>query len=240
MPSPITPMEPADRVLVVIPALNEEASVGQVVKEVEAAVPAAHILVVDDGSLDRTREVAREAGADVLSLPFNLGVGGALRAGFRYAVRFGYPVVVQVDGDGQHDPTEIPRLLAELGDADVVIGARFAGRGDYSVRGPRRWAMRLLARSLSKRTRAPLTDTTSGFRAFNARAIDIFARDYPAEYLGDTVEALVIAARAGCRVAQVAVRMRSRSGGTPSHSPWKATVYLGRTCLALVMSRVRR
>lgn len=240
MPSSSAPMEPEGRVLVVIPALNEEASVGQVVKEVEAVVPAAHVLVVDDGSVDRTREVAISAGADVLSLPFNLGVGGALRAGFRYAVRFGYSVVVQVDGDGQHDPSEIPRLLAELGEADVVIGARFAGRGDYSVRGPRQWAMRLLAHSLSKRTRVPLTDTTSGFRAFNARAVDVFARDYPAEYLGDTVEALVIAARAGCRVSQVPVQMRSRVGGTPSHAPVKSAVYLARTCLALFMSRVRR
>jgi len=240
VPDSSAPMEREGTVLVVIPALNEEASVGQVVKEVEAAVPAAHVLVVDDGSVDRTREVAIAAGADVLSLPFNLGVGGALRAGFRYAVRFGYSVVVQVDGDGQHDPAEIPRLLAELGEADVVIGARFAGRGDYSVRGPRQWAMRLLAHSLSKRTRVPLTDTTSGFRAFDARAVDIFARDYPAEYLGDTVEALVIAARAGCRVAQVPVRMRPRAGGIPSHAPAKAAVYLARTCLALLMSRVRR
>jgi len=240
LPHPSLPSLPEDRVLVVIPALNEEASVGQVVKEVEAVVPGAHVLVVDDGSVDRTREMALAAGAGVLSLPFNLGVGGALRAGFRYAVRFGYPVVVQVDGDGQHDPADIPRLLAELGEADVVIGARFAGRGDYSVKGPRRWAMRLLARSLSKRTRVPLTDTTSGFRAFDARAVEIFARDYPAEYLGDTVEALVIAARAGCRVSQVPVQMRLRTGGTPSQAPWKASVYLARTCLALVMSRVRR
>lgn len=230
----------ASSVLIVIPALNEEGSVGGVVKEVRDAVPTAHVLVVDDGSQDRTRQVALEAGADVLSLPFNLGVGGALRAGFRYAVRFDYDIAVQVDGDGQHDPAEIERLLAGLADADMVIGARFAGRGEYSVRGARRVAMRILARSLSKRTNANLTDTTSGFRAFNKTVIELFARDYPAEYLGDTIEALLIAARAGCRVSQVSVHMRRRTLGKPSQSSIRSVVYLARAVLAVVMSRARR
>lgn len=227
-------------VLVVIPALNEAESVGGVVKEVHAALPKAHVLVVDDGSTDGTRSVASAAGADVLSLPFNLGVGGALRAGFRYAVRFGYDVAVQVDGDGQHDPAEIPDLLGALEDADMVIGARFAGRGDYVVRGARRVAIRLLARSLSRQTKTKLTDTTSGFRAFDRRAIEAFARDYPAEYLGDTVEALIIAARAGCRVTQVPVAMRPRRSGAPSQPSWRATVYLLRAVLAVMMSRLPR
>jgi glycosyltransferase involved in cell wall biosynthesis len=227
-------------VLVVIPALNEEGSVGLVVKEVLAALPDAHLLVVDDGSVDRTRQVALDAGADVLSLPFNLGVGGALRAGFRYAVRFDYDIAVQVDGDGQHDPAEVGRLLDALNDADMVIGARFAGRGDYAVRGARRLAMRLLARSMSRRTKVDLTDTTSGFRAFNRRAIDIFARDYPAEYLGDTVEALLIAARAGCRVSQVPVQMRRRLVGESRQSSIRSFGYLVRAVLAVLMSRARR
>ncbi len=227
-------------VLVVIPALNEAESVGGVVKEVHAALPDAHVLVVDDGSTDGTRSAASSAGADVLSMPFNLGVGGALRAGFRYAVRFGYDVAVQVDGDGQHDPADIGALLAALTDADVVIGARFAGRGDYAVHGARRLAITLLARSLSRRTKTTLTDTTSGFRAFDRRAIEAFARDYPAEYLGDTVEALVIAARAGCRITQVPVAMRPRRSGTASQPSWRATVYLVRAVLAVVMSRLPR
>jgi glycosyltransferase involved in cell wall biosynthesis len=218
------PSTAADAVLVVVPALNEQDSVGTVVKEVHAVLPHAHVLVVDDGSTDATGRVASAAGADVLTLPFNLGVGGALRAGFRYAVRFGYDIAVQVDADGQHDPAEIPTLLAQLEHADLVIGARFAGRGDYEVRGARKMAMRLLARSLSRRTKAQLTDTTSGFRAFDARVIDLFAREYPAEYLGDTVEALLIAAHAGCRVTQVPVQMRPRAGGTPSQSSVKATL----------------
>lgn len=231
---------PDDSILVVIPAYNEEACVAQVVKEVADALPAAHILVVDDGSTDRTRAEARDAGADVISLPFNLGVGGALRAGFRYAVRFGYDVAVQVDADGQHNPHDVPRLLAALGDADLVIGARFAGVGDYEVRGARKVAMRLLARSLSRRARVPLTDTTSGFRAFSKPTIETFARDYPAEYLGDTVEAIVIATRAGLVVTQVPVTMRPRLSGRPSHRRLRSAVYLGRVVLALAMSRLRR
>lgn len=229
-----------DRCLVVIPALNEEASVGLVVKSVHEVDPDAHIVVVDDGSTDATSDVAKAAGADVIVLPFNIGVGGALRAGFRYARRFGYQCVVQVDGDGQHNPDHIPELLAGLADADVVIGARFAGVGDYEARGPRRLAMRLLARSLSRRTGERLTDTTSGFRAFNRRAVELFAVDYPAEYLGDTVEALVIAARAGLRVTQIPVEMRPRTSGAPSQRWFKSTIYLGRVFLALAMSRVRR
>ena len=228
------------RLLVVIPALNEEQSVGQVVKEVYAARSDATVLVVDDGSTDTTREVARAAGAHVLSLPYNLGVGGALRAGFRFAERRGFDVVVQVDGDGQHEPSEIDQLVGGLESADLVIGARFAGKGDYEARGLRRLAMWLLARSLSRRAGTALTDTTSGFRAFNRRTVELFARDYPAEYLGDTVEALVIASRAGCRVVQVPVSMRPRTTGTPSHRPVKAAIHLARTLLALLMARLRR
>lgn len=227
-------------ILVVIPALNEAASVGSVVKEVQTALPDAHVLVVDDGSQDGTRSVALAAGADVLSLPFNLGVGGALRAGFRYAVRFDYDAAVQVDGDGQHDPAEISLLLAALDESNLVIGARFDGCGDYPVRGARRLAIRLLARSISHRTGSRLTDTTSGFRAFDRRAIELFASDYPAEYLGDTVEALVLAARAGCRVTQVPVHMRPRSGGAPSQSALRATAYLARAVLAVLLSYLSR
>jgi glycosyltransferase involved in cell wall biosynthesis len=230
----------SDRRLVVVPALNEEGAVGSVIADVRAIDPTVHVVVVDDGSTDRTSDVAREAGADVINLPFNIGVGGALRAGFRYARRFGYHVVVQVDGDGQHNPVHIPELLRALESADVVIGARFAGVGDYQVRGPRKLAMRLLARSLSRRTGERLTDTTSGFRAFNRRAVELFAVDYPAEYLGDTVEALVIAARAGLRVTQIPVEMRPRTTGTPSQHWFKSSVYLGRVFLALAMSRIRR
>jgi glycosyltransferase involved in cell wall biosynthesis len=223
-----------------MPAWNEEDSVGATIAEVHAAVPDADVLVVDDGSADRTGERARSAGALLLTLPFNLGVGGAMRAGFKYAARHDYDAVVQVDADGQHDARDIPEVVAGLQVADVVIGARFADRGAYSVKGPRRWAMALLARTLSRLARTRLTDTTSGFRAANRRAVSLYARHYPAEYLGDTVESLVIALRSGYRVTQVPVEMRARRGGVPSHAPWKAGVYLMRAFLALGLALFRR
>lgn len=231
------PIDPS--VLVVVPALNEEDSVGAVVRSVSAAVPSARCLVVDDGSSDRTALRAREAGAIVLSLPYNLGVGGAMRAGFRYARDHGHAVVVQVDADGQHDPASIQQLLAQLESADLVIGARFAGIGDYGVRGPRRWAMRILAHVMSRVARTRLTDVTSGFKAAGPRAVALFADNFPAEYLGDTIEALVIGARAGLTIRQVPVAMRQRQGGEPSHRPWKAAVYLTRACAAFLLAMLR-
>lgn len=228
-----------ERTLIVMPAFNEEATVAAVIAEVHAALPTVTVLVVDDGSTDRTAEEARAAGALVARFPFNMGVGGAMRLGFQYAVENGYRAVVQVDADGQHDPTGVPALVAGLDDADIVIGARFAGEGDYEVRGPRRWAMRFLSSVLSSIAGARLSDTTSGFKACGPRAIALFAQNYPAEYLGDTVEALVIAARAHLRVTQVPVSMRPRSGGTPSHNPIRAAVYLARAFLALAVALLR-
>jgi glycosyltransferase involved in cell wall biosynthesis len=228
------------RVLVVVPALNEQGSVGRVVEEVRRVDSSYDVLVVDDGSTDATATVAARAGAAVCRLPFNLGVGGAMRAGFRYALQEGYDAVVQVDADGQHDTSYIPLLLAALVDADVVIGARFAGEGAYSTRGPRRWAMRALASVLSGLAGERLCDVTSGFRAANHRAIALFAEHYPSEYLGDTVESLVIALRTGCRVGQVPVSMRARSAGQASQTTLRSSVYLARAVTALGLALVRR
>jgi len=228
------------RVLVVLPAWNEAQSLPTVLAEIADHLPEVGVLVVNDGSVDATSAVARSSGVQVLDLPFNLGVGGAMRAGFRYAVAEGYDVVVQVDADGQHDPREVPRIVERLASADIVIGARFADQGDYAVRGPRRWAMRVLAGVLSRVAGTRLTDTTSGFRAAGPRAIRLFAVHYPAEYLGDTIESLVIAVRSGLTVAQVGVSMRERSAGRPSQRPFKAAFYLLRACLALGISLTRR
>lgn len=234
--------EPAQsRLLVIIPAWNEQETLGAVIGEVRTALPEAHVLVVNDGSTDRTSEVATEASARVLDLPINLGVGGAMRAGYTYAYRQGFDRTVQLDADGQHDPAAVGDLLRAMDaeHADIVIGARFAGVGDYTVRGPRKWSMRLLSLVLSRVTGTRLTDTTSGFKACNRSAIRLFAANYPAEYLGDTIESLVIAARAGLRVRQVGVEMRPRAGGRPSHSPFKAAVFLVRALLALVIALSR-
>ena len=227
------------RTLVVMPAYNEEETVGDVVREVFATLPGVHVLVVDDGSTDATTRVARETGALVATLPFNLGVGGAMRAGFKFAIERGYDNVVQLDSDGQHNPASIPFLVDALESADLVVGARFAGEGDYRVSGPRRWAMKVLAVTLSRTAGTRLTDTTSGFRASGPRAVALFAAHYPAEYLGDTIEALVIAARSGCVIRQIPVSMRVRSGGVPSHHPFRAAGYLARACMALVFALIR-
>jgi glycosyltransferase involved in cell wall biosynthesis len=228
------------RVLVVIPAWNEQACVGNVVREVKATNPTADVLVVDDGSGDATARLAREAGAVVCELPFNLGVGGAMRTGYRYAVRNDYDAVVQIDADGQHQPSYVGALVDALADSNIVIGARFAGSGDYPVRGPRRVAMRVLARVLSRLAGRPLNDVTSGFRAVDRRAAGIFAMHYPAEYLGDTVESLVIALRLGCRVTQVPVEMRMRASGRSTQSTVRATLYLARALVALALALVRK
>jgi glycosyltransferase involved in cell wall biosynthesis len=227
------------RVLVVIPAFNESASVAAVIAEVLREVPAASCLVIDDGSDDDTAAVARSAGASVIQLPINLGVGGAMRAGFRYAMAHGFDIAIQIDGDGQHDPSHVADLLRALVGADIVIGARFAGVGDYDVRGPRRWAMRILSSTLSHATKTRLTDTTSGFKACGPRAVALFARELPAEYLGDTIEALVIAAKNGMIVRQIPVAMRERSAGVPSHNPVKSAIYLLRAVFALLFAYAR-
>lgn len=227
------------RLLVIVPALNEREALPAVVREIRVANPGADVLVIDDGSTDDTAVRAWEAGALVASLPYNLGVGGAMRTGFRYALDHGYDMAAQVDADGQHDPGDLPALVAALDGADVAMGARFAGVGDYSARGPRRWAMVVLARVLSAVCKTRLTDATSGFKVANRRALGVWAYNYPAEYLGDTIEALVIAARSGLTVRQVPVAMRVRAAGVASHHPWKAAVYLARAMLALVFALMR-
>lgn len=228
------------RVLVVMPALNEQASVASVVAQVKRALPGGDVLVVDDGSVDDTARRARAAGAEVARLAVNLGVGGAMRTGFRYAAAHGYDVVVQVDADGQHDPAEVGALLRGLDEADIVIGSRFAGKGSYRASGPRRYAMVVLASVFSRLAKRRLTDVTSGFKAMGPRAIRLFARSYPAEYLGDTVESLVMAIRAQLVITEIPVAMRERAAGAPSHSPVRSAVYLGRATLALLLALVRR
>ena len=244
------PRDPHDprRVLVIIPAWNEEGSVAETVTEVRATNPDVDVVVGDDGSTDRTAARARAAGAQVCQLPFNLGVGGAMRAGYRYAARHDYDVAVQIDADGQHDSRYLPALLERLeggpdgsDPADVVIGARFATAEDtYQAGGLRRMAMRLLAWVLSRLAHTRLTDVTSGFRLANRRALVLFAQHYPAEYLGDTVESLVIAVRGGLVVRQEPVQMRERQAGVASQSSVRAAIYLARACVALLLALVRR
>lgn len=242
-PAPAAASEPVPtaRVLIIIPAWNESESIASVIGEINAALPFVDVLVVDDGSQDDTSAVAKAAGAIAVRLPYNLGVGGAMRLGYRYARDHGYDAAVQVDADGQHNPAYVPKLLDGLaGGSSLVIGARFAGEGDYEVRGPRRWAMTMLSLVLSRIAHTKLTDTTSGFRACDRELIGLFADWYPVEYLGDTVETLVRTLRLGHTVSQIPVSMRQRQSGTPSQSPAKAMLYLGRAFFALILALSRR
>lgn len=206
------------RTLVVIPAFNEEEALPDVLRDLAVHTPTLDILVVDDGSADGTARVAAANGAAVARLPFNLGVGGALRTGFRYAVDHGYDRALQFDGDGQHDASEIHTLLEALdGGADMVVGSRFGSeQHEYQVGLVRSSGMRLLRLAIQLLSGQRFTDTSSGFRAFSRPMLEFFSRTYPVEYLGDTVEALLLACYAGFSVVETPVSMRQRAAGRPS------------------------
>ena len=233
--------KPSSKTLIVIPAFNEAANIVSVLNEIAHSTPQLDVLVVDDGSTDNTVGLASEFGVTVLRLPFNLGVGAAMRLGFKYASQNGYQSVVQVDADGQHVPKEIDSLLSKLDRFDVAVGSRFAdGASGFEVAGSRRIAMRLLASSLSKITKVKLTDVTSGFRASGPRAIELFATSYPPEYLGDTIESLVIAYRNGLLITEVPTTIRQRLTGNSSQSTIKALIYTVRAAFVLLLSLLHR
>ncbi len=211
-------METAERTLVIVPAFNEEEALPATLAELRAASPGLDVVVIDDGSDDRTAPLCATGGTTVVRLPFNLGVGGAVRCGLRYAEDRGYDRAVVFDADGQHDPSSVDALLAALDDgADMVVGSRFAeGATAFDISGTRRRAMRLLYLLVRALTGRRFTDTTSGFRAMRRPVIVLLARRYPVEYLADTVEALLLVLYAGFRVDEVPVTMRPRSGGSPS------------------------
>lgn len=224
-----------------LPAYNEAATVGPIVRQVREL--GLRAVVVDDGSSDPTASEAETAGATVLRLPVNLGVGGALRCGFRYALAEGTDTVVVCDADGQHDPAEIPRLLERLaaGDADMVVGSRFAeAQASYDVDRSRRLVMRVLASLATRAVGSRITDSTSGFRAIQGPLLGEFASAYPVEYLGDTVEALIRAAKAGYRIVEEPVRMTNRTGGSPTASFASGAWYLVRVLAALALVRTGR
>jgi glycosyltransferase involved in cell wall biosynthesis len=223
--------------LVMIPALNEAATITTVVKSARHHLDA-DVLVIDDGSSDDTADLARAAGAMVLSHPFNMGVGAAIRTAIRFAVREDYEVAIQLDADGQHPAEEALALLHGVDEGhDLVLGSRFAD--GYQVGRFRRLAMRGLAAVASRSTKSVITDATSGFRAFSRAALDVFAKSYPSAYLSDTVEALLIAGQAGLDVTEVPVSMLERQGGAPSAGPAKSLAYLLRLYLVIVVHPLR-
>lgn len=227
------------RVLVIMPAFNEASTLPAVLAAVHRAVPDLDVLVVDDGSTDGTAQVAHEHGATVVRLPFNLGIGGALRTGFRYAVEKGYDAGVQLDADGQHDPAMIPVLLDALDRADLVIGSRFAEESAYEVGRTRRGAMHLLRFAMKVLSGRTFTDTSSGFRAFNRQVLEHFARTYPSEYM-ESVEALLTANYEGFRIAEVPVHMYQRAGGRPTTVRLGLIYHYARVLLTLLTRASRR
>jgi glycosyltransferase involved in cell wall biosynthesis len=234
----VPPSDPAalrtDGVLVVIPAYNERDCIADVVDDVKGAGYAC--LVVDDGSRDDTATIAARHGAAVVRLPINLGVGGALRTGFRYAVDHGHHTVVQVDADGQHVTEHVRHLLDALddGDRDMVIGSRFLGEGRYRMRSVRMLCVRLLRLVIRVSGGVRISDPTSGFRAIRRPLLDAFAADFPAHYLGDTFEAVLVAARRGYRLGEIPVEMRERQGGRPSADLYALVQSMLRACTILL------
>jgi glycosyltransferase involved in cell wall biosynthesis len=226
--------------LAVVPALNEEAAVGRVIDEIRLFDPGFDIVVVDDGSTDRTAGVADDRDAHVLRLPFNLGIGGAVQTGYRFAFEHGYDIAVQVDGDGQHDPSQLPAVLAPVlaGEADVCVGSRFAGGSGYQSSFMRRVGIRLFASVVSAVVRQKVTDTTSGFRAVNRKGIALFAADYPHDY--PEVEATVMSVKHKLRLREVPVEMRERAGGESSITALRSIYYMTKVLLAIFVGLFRR
>ena len=224
----------------IVPAYNEEESVARVIDEILAFDPDFEVVVVDDGSADRTTAAAAKRGAHVVRLPFNLGIGGAVQTGFRYAFEHGFQLAVRVDGDGQHDPAQLALLLGPVlaDEADIAVGSRFATGGGFRSSRSRRLGITILARTVSMLVGRRVTDPTSGFQALNRRAIALFAADYPHDY--PEVEATLMVHRHELRLAEVPVEMRERAGGRSSIGSLAAAYYMVKVMLALFVGLFRK
>ncbi len=231
---------PELRRLAVVPAFNEEQNIGRVVDELHAFDPGMDVVVISDGSIDHTVEVAREHGAHVIRLPFNLGIGGAVQTGFQYGWDNGYELAVRCDGDGQHIPAELPKVLAPVlaGEADIAVGSRFVGGEGYRSSATRRIGIRLLAAVVSAIARQRVTDTTSGFQALNRRALELFAADYPHDY--PEVEGMVMTIKHRLRLREVPVQMREREHGSSSITALRSVYYMAKVLVALFVGLFRR
>jgi glycosyltransferase involved in cell wall biosynthesis len=229
------------RRIAIVPAYNEEACIAQVIAEIRDFDSGLDIVVIDDGSVDRTHQVARSTGAHVLRLPFNLGIGGSVQTGFRYAWENGYELAVRVDGDGQHDPSQLALIIGPVlaDEADICVGSRYREGGDgFRSSASRRIGIRILAATVSLLTRQKVTDPTSGFQALNRKAITLFAADYPHDY--PEVEALVMLIRHRLRLREVPVQMRARAAGRSSIRTLGSVYYMVKVLLALFVGSFRR
>ena len=224
----------SNSLLVVVPAFNEEAVLARTINALLQEVRIDQILVVNDGSEDQTSQIVIDLGINHLELPFNLGVGAAMRAGFQYAKENGFQKVIQFDADLQHQPKYIKEIVLKLNELDVVVGSRFAEKSDYKVSFVRSLAMGLLKDSVTRHIGQKMTDVTSGFRGANKKAIEIFVDHYPSEYLADTVESLILAHDKGLTIGEIPVTMQERQGGMPSQNIFRSTLYLFRSILVII------
>ena len=226
------------KILLIIPAYNEADNIGRVVENLIRNFPQYDYVIVNDGSSDGTGEFCMEKGYQVLNLPINLGIGGAVQTGYRYALKYGYDIAVQLDGDGQHDASYVKRLIEPLlaGEADVVIGSRFLRREGFQSSRSRRIGINILSDLIWLCTGKRIRDVTSGFRAVNRRFITIYAEDYPSDY--PEPEAIITAVMHRGRVAEVPVVMKEREGGTSSITFRKSVYYMIKVTLAILVKRI--
>ena len=228
------------KILAIIPCFNEEATVASVIAGVKEHWPDADVLVVDDCSSDGTAAAGAAAGAIVVSLPYNMGIGATVQAGYLYALENGYDLAAQVDGDGQHDPAERAKIFRPViaGEADICVGSRFIEGEGFRSTAMRRLGIRSFARVLSLMTGDKLTDPTSGFRAAGKKVIRLFAEEYPEDY--PEVESLLLAHLAGLRIAEAPVLMKPRGGGRSSITPVKSVYYMIKVMMVLFLWMVRK
>ena len=224
----------------IVPAYNEEESLPGVIDDLRKNIPPADIVVINDGSRDATASIASERGAKVISLPFNLGIGGAMQTGYKYALQHHYDIAIQFDGDGQHLADEIEKLLKPLlsNKSDIVIGSRFLNRGNYKTPFLRRIGMWIFASVLSGIFGMRVTDTTSGFRAVNRRVIEFFANSYPDDY--PEVEALVLLHRAGLMMLETPAIIRERNAGRSSITVVRSVYYMVKVLLAVFIALLKK
>jgi glycosyltransferase involved in cell wall biosynthesis len=224
--------------LIAIPAFNEETTIQKTISTCQIEFPEADLLIVNDCSTDGTLRFISESKVDFLDLPFNLGVGGAMRAAFQFAKINNYSHLVQVYADGQHNPGEIEHLVSKSNRFDVVIGSRFLADSSYELGFIRKQAISAIRRYLNLIIKVKLTDPTSGFRLSNRRAIEFFSDTYPIEYLGDTVGSIVLGKIAGLSIGECGIQMNRRQGGTPSQNTMKSITHLARTLITISMMRL--
>lgn len=229
----------AVRVLVIIPAYREEKKIGAVVTAVRKLFPY-DILVVNDGSPDGTSNAARSAGATVLDLPCNLGIGGAVQTAFIYALNHGYDAIVRIDGDGQHDPRDITPLLEPIlrGEADAAIGSRFLGETEYRGSIPRIFGIRYFRGMVNLLTGYRVTDPTSGFFAINRRLMELYSVHYPSDY--PEVDSYILMHRMKARAVEVPARMYEREEGKSSITPFRAMYYMVKVTISFLINSIRR